>query len=441
MKNWCNAPDKRNAHFGDKLMKDRRFIALFSIVFVDLIGLGIMIPILLLHAEASFGATDLQATGLLTVYSAGLVIAGPILGRLSDAFGRRPVLILSQIGTLIGFIILAMANSLWMLYLGRIIDGVSGGNITTAQAYINDITTEKNRAQGFGLIAAAFIVGPALSGLVVNFTSNIPSLAQYTQSAPFVLAAMFSLASILGTYFFLPESLAKEDRNPLRGGRKVGKKSGGLFDVLKVRNVRIILTFTFITFLGFSLLQASFALFMSRNIFPDEPLEVVQRNIGFLLTWFGVNSVLMQAFFVGRLVKRFGEQRLVVFATFLRVIAFFGVALSRDAYLLAIVFVPFAVGNAISQPSIQSMISRFAPPEMRGSVMGVFQSTNSTTLIVGPIIAGLLLQAQFASVSAQAQAAMPMVVGAVLMGIAFILSIRLLRMDLPTQETELPAAD
>jgi DHA1 family tetracycline resistance protein-like MFS transporter len=112
------------------------------IVFVDLVGFGIVIPVLLLHAEESFGATDLQATGLLTAFSIGMVIAGPILGRLSDAYGRRPVLIISQIGTFIGFIVLGFANSLLLLYLGRIIDGISGGNITTARAYINDITTE-----------------------------------------------------------------------------------------------------------------------------------------------------------------------------------------------------------------------------------------------------------------------------------------------------------
>jgi len=138
---------------------DRRFIPLFMIVFVDLVGFGIVIPVLLLHAEESFGATDLQATGLLTAFSIGMVIAGPILGRLSDAYGRRPVLIISQIGTFIGFIVLGFANSLFLLYLGRIIDGISGGNITTARAYINDITTEENRARGFGLISAAFGAG------------------------------------------------------------------------------------------------------------------------------------------------------------------------------------------------------------------------------------------------------------------------------------------
>jgi DHA1 family tetracycline resistance protein-like MFS transporter len=417
---------------------DRRFIPLFLIVFVDLIGFGIVIPVLLLHAEASFGATDLQATGLLTAYSLGLVIAGPILGRLSDAYGRRLILILSQIGTLIGFIILGLANSLFLLYLGRIIDGLSGGNITTAQAYINDITTEKNRARGFGLISAAFgagfIVGPALGGLVVNVTSNIPSLAPYSQNSPFFVAALFSLISILGTYFILPESLPPESRSPL-GRRESGAGSStGILEIMKLPKVRTILSFTFVTFLAFSLLQSSFPLFTSRNIFSDMPLEIVQRNIGLLLTWVGVISVTMQSFFVGSLVRRFGEQRLIVFATAGRILAFLGIGLSQSAYAVAAFIVPLSVGNAVSQPSLQSMISRFASPEMRGRVLGFFQSTNSLTLIIGPLLAGLLLDLDIPSLALETIAALPMFTAAGLVTIAFMMSFGIWRMKLPTQE-------
>lgn len=419
-------------------MRDRRYIPLFLIVFVDLIGFGIVIPILLLHAEESFGASNLQATGLLTAYALGMVFAGPVLGRLSDAVGRRPVLIVSQIGTLIGFLVLGFANSLILLYIGRIIDGISGGNISTAQAYMNDITTEENRARGFGLISAAFgagfIVGPALGGLVVNVTLSIPSLAPYSQSAPFFVAALFSLTSILGTYFILPESLPPESRSPL-GKRVEGEApSIGILDVLKISNVRTILSFTFITFLAFSLLQASFPLLARRNIFPDESLEIAQRNIGFLLTWVGVINVTMQSFFVGPLVKRFGEKALIVYATFGRILAFTGIALSRGPLLAAAAIVPLSVGNAVSQPSLQSIISRFASPEARGRVLGLFQSTNSLTLIIGPIIAGLLLDLKIASISIETITALPMFGAAILVSIAFLMSFRILRMEIPSQE-------
>jgi DHA1 family tetracycline resistance protein-like MFS transporter len=417
---------------------DRRFVALFVVVFVDLIGFGMVIPVLLLHAQESFGASDLQATLLLTSYSIGLVVAGPVLGRLSDAFGRRPVLILSQFGTLAGFLILGFANTLFLLYLGRIIDGLSGGNITTAQAYINDITTEENRARGFGLISAAFgagfIVGPALTGLIVSVTAANPALAPYSQNAPFFVAALFSLTSILLTTFLLPESLPKEEREPLGRSRKKKPGQKGLLDVIRLPDVRLILLFTIMTFLAFSLLQASFAFFARRNLFSDIPLEDAQRNIGLLLTWIGVVSVTTQFVFVGRLVKRFGERRLVNAAAAARVLAFLGIAISRDPLAMALVFIPFAASNAISQPSLQSMLSRFSPPEMRGRVLGAFQSSNSLTLVIGPILTGILLQLNLSFLSPESAVALPMFVGAIIMSIAFIMSFRLLRMKLPTQQ-------
>jgi DHA1 family tetracycline resistance protein-like MFS transporter len=421
---------------------DRRFFSIFLIVFIDLVGFGIVIPVLLLHAESSFGASEIQATLLLTAYSIGMVVAGPILGRLSDAFGRRPVLIVSQIGTMIGFIILGLANSLFLLYLGRIIDGLSGGNISTAQAYIDAITTEKNRARGFGLISAAFgagfIVGPALGGLVVKVTSGIPSLASYSQQAPFFVAAIFSLLSILGTFFILKESLPPEERSPFRRSKaedvSVQVKRVGLLDVLRITNVRAILTFTVITYLAFSMLQSSFPIFARRNIFPDLVLEDAQGSIGLLLTWIGVINVVMQSFFVGPLVKRFGEQRLIVFGTVVRIFAFLGVGLSRNPLAVGIAFLPLAVGNSVSQPSLQSIISRFAPPSMRGRVLGIFQSTNSLTLIFGPILAGMLLEMNFTFLSPQTVNAVPMFTASALVAVAAVLSLRVLRMVLPSQE-------
>ena len=421
------------------MREDRRFLALFVVVFVDLIGFGMVIPVLLLHAQESFGATDLQATLLLTSFSMGLVVAAPVLGRLSDAFGRRPVLIISQFGTLAGFLILGFANTLFLLFLGRIVDGISGGNITTAQAYVNDITTEKNRARGFGLISAAFgagfIVGPALTALIVSVTAASSTLAPYSQNAPFFVAAIFSLISILLTTFLLPESLPKGERAPLSRSREKVPGQKGLLDVIRLPDVRLILLFTVLTFLAFGLLQASFAFIARRNLFPDIPLENAQRNIGLLLTWLGIVSVTTQFVFVGPLVKRFGERRLVNVATLARVLAFLGIAISRDPLTMAIVFIPFAASNAISQPSLQSILSRFSPPEMRGRVLGAFQSSNSLTLVIGPILAGILLQLDLPYLSPESAVALPMFVAAVIMAIAFLMSFRFLRMKLPTQES------
>ncbi len=204
--------------------------------------------------------------------------------------------------------------------------------------------------------------------------------------------------------------------------------------VLTIPNVRFILIFTVTTFLAFSLLQSSFTLFARRNIFPDLSLEDAQGSIGLLLTWIGVIGVVMQTFFVGPLVSRFGEQRLIVYATAMRVFAFLGVGLSRSPIAIARAFLPLAVGNAVSQPSLQSIISRFSPPGLRGRVLGAFQSTNSLTLIIGPILAGLLLEADFSSLSPETVSALPMFLAAGLVAVAVVLSLRILRMELPTQE-------
>jgi MFS family permease len=207
-----------------------------------------------------------------------------------------------------------------------------------------------------------------------------------------------------------------------------------LLDVLRIPNVRLILIFTAITYLAFSLLQSSFPLFARANIFPDLPLEVAQGNIGLLLTWIGVLNVIMQTVFVGPLVRRFGEQRLIVAGTVARILAFVGVGLSRSPIAAAIAIVPLSIGNSVSQPSLQSIISRFSPPEMRGRILGTFQSTNSLTLIIGPILAGLILEASFPFLSDQTTNALPMFAAAGLVTIAAVLSLRVQRMELPTQE-------
>jgi MFS family permease len=204
--------------------------------------------------------------------------------------------------------------------------------------------------------------------------------------------------------------------------------------VLKLSRVRYILSFTFITFLAFSLLQASFPLFARRNLFPDDSLVIAQRNIGFLLTWVGVINVTMQSFFVGPLVRRFGEKALIVYATFGRIIAFTGIALARDPIMAALAIVPLSVGNAVSQPSLQSILSRFASPKSRGRILGIFQSTNSLTLIIGPIIAGLMLDLKLESVSVETITSIPMFSAAILVSVAFLMSLRFLRMELPTQD-------
>ena len=424
-------------------LNDRRFLSLFLIVFIDLVGFGIVIPILLLHAKENLGASDLQATLLLSAYSIALLIGAPILGRLSDAFGRRPVLIVSQIGTMLGFLLLGFSKVLILLYIGRIIDGISGGNIVTARAYINDITTEENRARGFGVISAAFgagfIVGPALGGLVPGISANVPLLAPISQQTPFLLAAIFSLLSTLGTIFLLPETLPPDARRPLGQRERPNKDDLSTIELLRPSGVRLVLSFSMMIFLAFSMLQASFPILVRRNIFsPDLPLEQVQRNIGFYFLAFGIVQVLMQAFAVGPAVKRFGEQKLIVFATVLRIGCFLTIALTSSSITLGIVFTVIAIGSALSQPSVQSILSRFATPSTRGQLMGIMQAVQSLGLVIGPIIAGLLLESQWRSISPRTVNALPMFASAAFVSVALLIGLFMLRVYLPSEE-KIPA--
>src|SRR5918995_604867 len=186
-------------------MKRSPLVVIFTTVFIDLVGFGIVIPVLPYFAEGSrFNAGPRTIGILIASYSLMQLIFSPVLGRLSDKHGRRPVLLISIIGTGIGFLILGWANTLWMLFLGRILDGISGGNISTAQAYIADITTKEDRAKGMGLLGAAFglgfIFGPAIGGI----------LSRWGVHVPFLFAAALAFANAILLYFTLPETVSPE---------------------------------------------------------------------------------------------------------------------------------------------------------------------------------------------------------------------------------------
>src|SRR5262244_3511924 len=185
-------------------------VIIFITVFIDLVGFGIVIPILPLYAERMHASPAVIGL-LLAVYSAMQFIFAPILGKLSDSVGRRPVLLASIAGSAIGFLIMGLAGSLWLLFVARVIDGITGGNISTAQAYIADITPPEKRSSGMGLIGAAFglgfICGPAIGGL----------LSGISPGAPFIFAAALAACNVIGIYFLLPESLSSEHRASVKG--------------------------------------------------------------------------------------------------------------------------------------------------------------------------------------------------------------------------------
>src|ERR1043166_10168541 len=235
-------------------MKRSPLIVIFTTVFIDLVGFGIVIPVLPFYAEGTaFNATPRMVGLLFASYSIMQLIFSPVLGRLSDKYGRRPVLLLSIIGTGIGFLILGLAKTVLLLFVGRILDGITGGNISTAQAYIADITTKENRAKGMGMIGAAFglgfIFGPAIGGI----------LSQWGIHVPFFFAASLCFANAVLLYFRLPETVTPD--HPARNSAAGGRNWRQVFLSLKQPRLTFVLVIYFLFIVAFSIMTTSFSLY------------------------------------------------------------------------------------------------------------------------------------------------------------------------------------
>src|SRR5215211_3469020 len=279
-------------------MKRSPLLVIFVTVFIDLVGFGIVIPVLPFYVEGTQFDASPRVVGLLFAsYSVMQLLFTPILGRLSDRYGRRPVLFFSLLGTSLGFFILGFATTLWMLFAGRIIDGITGGNISTAQAYIADVTTEENRAKGMGLIGAAFglgfIFGPAIGGILSRWGAHVP----------FLFAGALSLANATLLYFVLPETVTAD--HPARVSAATGRWSQLVRAVSQPR-LAFVLAVYFLFVTAFSVMTASFGLFTLYRFGFDA------HDTGWVFAFVGVVGALVQGGLIGRLVKFFGEPALVI---------------------------------------------------------------------------------------------------------------------------------
>jgi DHA1 family tetracycline resistance protein-like MFS transporter len=363
-------------------MKRSPLVVIFTTVFIDLVGFGIVIPVLPFYAEGTrFNATPRTVGFLFASYSIMQLIFSPILGRLSDKYGRRPVLLISIIGTGIGFLILGFATTLWMLFVGRILDGITGGNISTAQAYIADITTKEDRAKGMGLLGAAFglgfIFGPAIGGI----------LSRWGVAVPFLFAAGLCFANALLLYFTLPETVTPD--HPARVSAAGGRGLSQLVESLTQPRLGFVLIIYFLFIVAFSIMTTSFSLYTMFRFGYD-----AQHN-GYLFAYVGLIAVIIQGGLIGRLVKRFGELPLVIvgalfFAASLFAVPFVGPA-SGGLLALLIGGGIFSLGNSLSTPSLTSLASKSVGPGEQGSVLGVTQSVASLARAVGPALAAILI--------------------------------------------------
>ncbi|HEY0764438.1 MAG TPA: MFS transporter [Pyrinomonadaceae bacterium] len=363
-------------------MKRSPLIVIFTTVFIDLVGFGIVIPVLPFYAEGTaFNATPRTVGLLFASYSIMQLIFSPILGSLSDKYGRRPVLLFSIIGTGIGFLILGVATTVWMLFLGRILDGITGGNISTAQAYIADVTTEENRAKGMGLIGAAFglgfIFGPAIGGILSLWGIHVP----------FFFAAALCFANALLLYFRLPETVSAD--HPAKHSAARGRSLRDVVDSLKQPRLAFILSIYFLFIVAFSIMTSAFSFYTMFRFGYDA------QHTGYLFAYVGVIAVIIQGGLIGRLVKRFGELPLVIvgalcFAISLFAVPFVGPAAGGLGALLLGGGV-FSMGNSLATPALTSLASKSASPEKQGVILGVTQSAASLARTVGPSLTAWLI--------------------------------------------------
>ncbi|HEV7700945.1 MAG TPA: MFS transporter [Pyrinomonadaceae bacterium] len=356
-------------------------IIIFVTVLIDLIGFGIVIPVLPYYANTEpFSAAPREIGFLVATYSVMQFIFSPILGRLSDRYGRRPVLFISLLGSAAGYAVIGFAATLPLVFLGRIISGVTGGNISTAQAYIADVTSVKDRAKGMGLFGAAFglgfILGPAIAGLTSKYGIHVP----------FFIAAALSLVNAIALYFFLPESLKPSMRVDLP---KRKNRITEMLDAFKDREFREINIVYFLLVTAFSIMTYAFVLYTAFRF------GFTAEQNGFLFAFVGIIAVIVQGVLIGRLVKIFGESKLVIGGCLIMAASLFAIPIVGPATggmtMLIVVTAALAFGNSAASPSLTSLASRTASEHDQGRALGILQSGGSLARAVGPVVGGLLL--------------------------------------------------
>jgi len=434
----------------------KRIFPIFIIVLVDLLGLTIIIPLLPIYA-ASYGADPFTIGLLGAAFPAMQLLAGPLLGSLSDRFGRKPVLFFSQVGTFIGFILLGIANSLPILFLSRLIDGASGANIVAAQAAISDVTTERTRAQGLGLLGAAFglgfTLGPALAGIALGVSQN-------NYRVPAFLAALFSLISLLLTAVWFKETLPAEKRHEHKSAGSLNPLRN-LIRALANPLIGVLLGLMFLQQMIFGGYENLFSLFSLNR------LGLNAAGNAIIFVFIGVILIVVQGRYIGPLSRRYGERKLIyaglgLLATGLVLTALtpaqavpwydrasLVAELSRNtaeqriavalpsgestgwlglAWIMA-ASVPAAIGGGLLSPSINSLITKRVGRSQSGSALGASAALVSTANALTPLIGGALFQFAGATV--------PFLVGGVLMAVLLVLALMWIK---PRPEDATPSA-
>jgi MFS transporter, DHA1 family, tetracycline resistance protein len=350
----------------------RPLLIIFLTIFVNLVGFGIIIPILPFYAER-FHASGFTVGALFAIFSLCQLFASPVLGDWSDRYGRRPVLVFSLAGTVVSFVMLAMAQSLVLLFVARIVDGLSGGNISTARAYVADITEPKDRARAYGLIGAAFglgfVIGPALSGV----------LAARSITAPIWAAAGITLVATLMAWFWLPETVHKAHAG-------TGAPFRNVAEMMRRPGLRRMLTIDFIYWFAFAIFQTTFALFGQARFGFDAV------KTGYFFFGFGILGAIVQGGFIRPIVKRLGDKQVFLLGIVCGAVGLVAATVSPTVPLFALSLVPLAFGIGFGHPTVSALVSRAARGEEQGRVQGAASAMESLGRTIGPLWGNASLQ-------------------------------------------------
>src|SRR5215203_3034335 len=349
----------------------RPLLVIFLTIFVNLGGFGIIIPLLPFYAS-TFGASPIVVGLLFASFSVAQLVASPILGELSDRWGRRPVLIFSLIGTVISFARLAVAQSLAMLFAARIVDGLSGGNITTARAYIADVTEEADRAKAYGMLGAAFglgfIVGPALGA----------AFSHISYTAPIWAAAAITLVAIVLAWVWLPETVHRAHAGgaPWHAVRELIHRPG----------LRLLLTIDFLYWMSFAVYQTTFALFGAHRF------GFTATHTGYLFSAFGALGVIVQGGMVAPIVRAIGTRATLVVGLLFAAAGWFGSALTYSVPLFVAMLAPAAIGIGLCNATLIALVSKAASRREQGRVQGAAGALESLGRTLGPVWGNVVLE-------------------------------------------------
>lgn len=361
-------------------MDRRRLFSVFLIVFANFLGGTIVLPTLPLYAQRHFDADPSVISLMLASFFIAQFIAAPWLGRLSDRYGRVPVLIVSQIGTFLSFLMMGTAGSLPLLFAARVLDGITGGNVIVAQAYITDFSPREKRTQSLGIVWTAFgvgyILGPALGGVVA---------ALFSDRATFFVGAAISLITVIITWLLLDEPKEKRINRA-----KVGIRPA---EITSNAPLVLILVIGFMAQMSIALLQSTLALFGEAVVFAHHTDQEVNLGVGLLLACVGVGQLVTQLLLLPSLVKHLGERRLVVVGAVIRAVGFLSMAVFVSPWLVGgFSLMAIAIASGTMMPSLQSMATTSVPEGVSGSILGVYQSCVTLGIIIGTAIGGQLFE-------------------------------------------------